>query len=357
MEPRIGRSRSPVVGETHGQTRRYAFSLVELLVALALIGILTSLLLPAVQAAREAARRQECANNLRQLPLAAHNFEDAHRHLPAGLDLQHVGPIVHVLPYVEQSAYHEGFSFDKRFVYWWLNPVNRPPLVGPPGSTRLLPARPPATAPRAGSTYFSVPLDLLRNHQDAPADRHARRAGQRLHAGSADRLATVQQSARTDPDHADHYAAVAGDWYFDGGKYRGVFRYRNGLRLTDVRDGTSNTLMFGEAVGGNVLFAGRRTHCSVRRASQPALWLTDGLGGAGTTCFPTVAPTALPAATRGWCNSPSATGRSAPSTIRVPGTRAITLNCCCGWGAPTTAKPEAWTIRRTNVCRNSYRPS
>ena len=125
------------------RTRRYAFSLVELLVAIALIGILTSLLLPAVQAAREAARRQECANNLRQLPLAAHNFEDAHRHLPAGLDVQHVGPVVHLLPYLEQSAYHEGFSFDKRFVYWWLNPVNRPPLVGPPWIYPPAP-RPPA---------------------------------------------------------------------------------------------------------------------------------------------------------------------------------------------------------------------
>ena len=89
-----------------GNTR--AFTLVELLVVIAIIGILIALLLPAVQAAREAARRMQCTNNLKQLGLAVHNFHDARKGIPPAVICQYrmsVFPIM--FPYLEQTALYD----------------------------------------------------------------------------------------------------------------------------------------------------------------------------------------------------------------------------------------------------------
>jgi prepilin-type N-terminal cleavage/methylation domain-containing protein/prepilin-type processing-associated H-X9-DG protein len=100
---------------------RRAFTLVELLVVIAIIGILIALLLPAVQAAREAARRTSCLNNVTQLGLAAHNYEFHFESLPAGVTNPdgpirnepqgtHVGWIVKILPYLEQRVLFDRFD-------------------------------------------------------------------------------------------------------------------------------------------------------------------------------------------------------------------------------------------------------
>jgi prepilin-type N-terminal cleavage/methylation domain-containing protein len=101
---------------------RAGFTLIELLVVIAIIGILVSLLLPAVQAAREAARRTVCRNNLMQLGLALHNYEMAWTVLPAGtLDAQgpihsrrtgyHINWIASILPYLEEGVAYRNLDF------------------------------------------------------------------------------------------------------------------------------------------------------------------------------------------------------------------------------------------------------
>jgi prepilin-type N-terminal cleavage/methylation domain-containing protein/prepilin-type processing-associated H-X9-DG protein len=88
---------------------RHGFTLIELLVVIAIIGVLVSLLLPAVQSAREAARRSQCVNNLKQIGLAVHGFHDANSQFPSstrppGLtNLPRVAGVTLILPYLEQT--------------------------------------------------------------------------------------------------------------------------------------------------------------------------------------------------------------------------------------------------------------
>ena len=107
-------------------TRRRAFTLVELLVVIAIIGILIALLLPAVQAAREAARRSQCTNNLKQISIACHNYHDTHKQFPPGSIyctswVAHgynpymfgiMGWDAYVLPYMEQQALYDQIDFN-----------------------------------------------------------------------------------------------------------------------------------------------------------------------------------------------------------------------------------------------------
>ena len=102
--------------------RRMGFTLIELLVVIAIIAILVSLLLPAVQQAREAARRTQCKNNLRQLGLALHNYHDVHRMFPAGhMESGVDGPsfrhqfswLTYCLPYIEQTNVYNLINFSQ----------------------------------------------------------------------------------------------------------------------------------------------------------------------------------------------------------------------------------------------------
>ena len=98
---------------SYQQPGRFGFTLVELLVVIAIIGILIALLLPAVQAAREAARRMQCTNQLKQLALAAHNYHAAHNRMPAATagfsryDFRQGSVFISLLPFIEQQALYD----------------------------------------------------------------------------------------------------------------------------------------------------------------------------------------------------------------------------------------------------------
>lgn len=105
MSPRIS-ARRPHPG----------FTLVELLVVIAIIGVLVALLLPAVQQAREAARRSQCLNNLKQIGLAVHNFHDTYEELPAGrIQYQYLGWSALILPFMEQDNLYDNIDLKQPY--------------------------------------------------------------------------------------------------------------------------------------------------------------------------------------------------------------------------------------------------
>jgi prepilin-type N-terminal cleavage/methylation domain-containing protein len=103
--------------------RNAAFTLVELLVVIAIIGILVAMLLPAIQAAREAARRSACSNKLMQIGMAVHGYESAHGVMPTGVTNptgpirnqpvgQHISWLVHLLPYMEENVVYRHIDLE-----------------------------------------------------------------------------------------------------------------------------------------------------------------------------------------------------------------------------------------------------
>jgi len=128
------------------RNKQLGFTLVELLVVIAIIGVMVGLLLPAVQAAREAARRMQCSNNLKQLGLAVHNYHDTYNSLPylcggtgsgndfgaynvfapTGTNAYRQSGFVGLLPFMEQQAIYDMFSSNNFSPGGWVNVANSP---------------------------------------------------------------------------------------------------------------------------------------------------------------------------------------------------------------------------------------
>jgi prepilin-type N-terminal cleavage/methylation domain-containing protein len=191
--------------------RRGAFTLIELLVVIAIIAILIALLLPAVQQAREAARRTQCRNNLKQIGLAVHNYESSHTMFPPG----RLGfPMVfsaqaHILPYLDGANLYNLIDF------------NTAPSFGAPSS----PMARNEIAVRTTIPMYVCPSDF------------GRVPGQEF--GPTNYVATTGSGTGT------ANSINTGD---------GVMYSRSSTKFRDVTDGLSNTACFGEhtlGVGGN----------------------------------------------------------------------------------------------------------
>src|SRR5947207_281778 len=114
--------------------RRLGFTLIELLVVIAIIAVLVALLLPAVQQAREAARRSQCKNNLKQIGLALHNYLDAYTKFPIGSANTQPGgwgsPLwVAILPYIDEAPRYNKWDFNTAQTGWIDGNANNGALV------------------------------------------------------------------------------------------------------------------------------------------------------------------------------------------------------------------------------------
>jgi prepilin-type N-terminal cleavage/methylation domain-containing protein len=243
---------------------RGGFTLVELLVVIAIIGILIALLLPAVQSAREAARRASCANNLKQIGLAFANYEVALGSYPPGrmgcdgwnsdvcagnMGYQRPGTsgFVMILPYLEQQTLYDMLQpFANGAVY---------PVGGPAGSndgtTKGWRTESVDKAVKSRPPVFVCPSSLTKPMKGSCAT-----GCYALCQGSRGPTFGISQTK------VKHYN-------------NGMFNYRTALKPKHVKDGLSNTMFVGEVIDGHTAesancwsLAGRHTH-SMRSTDNP----------------------------------------------------------------------------------------
>lgn len=233
------------------------FTLVELLVVIAIIGILVALLLPAVQAAREAARRSACLNNFKQTGLALLSYESSWKALPPGMaatrkqcpglpDLPSSvawGWGTYILPYIEQQAIYDKIDFKIR------GSISHPPnfqALGHQVNTYLCPS-----TPRSDS-WVECCSGLQNGGSPSDDVRESNMAG-------------VADSVEMYCFRGSHMTL---DMRIDA---NGVLYNHSSTKLAEVSDGTSNTLMLGEITGG------RSIHPSEGEGWIGQYWFNEGI--------------------------------------------------------------------------------
>ena len=245
--------------------KRTGFTLVELLVVIAIIGILIAMLLPAVQAVREAARRTQCANNIRQIALATMNYESANMRLPPGLleeplssqsleasdgEPQELSILVHLLPFIEANNIAD-----------LIEPSLSPDRLGNDGTGVGLwvdfneaGGRSTRFASQFQIPSFECPSDQLDTSDSLLSISTIERDG-----GPGDVQLGGDRLVATDIDEfgerigATNYVGVGGpvgDVVANGvwANFEGIFGNRSKTTFGNISDGGSNTLLFGEVL-------------------------------------------------------------------------------------------------------------
>ncbi|QDU27278.1 hypothetical protein ETAA8_23650 [Anatilimnocola aggregata] len=211
-----------------GGPRRFkagGFTLVELLVVIAIIGVLVALLLPAVQAAREASRRTQCANHLKQMGIATHNFHDTYHYLPGSRIWDHWATwAVQLMPFMEQQSLYEKWNIQEQY-------YNQPQVIRETNIKLLFcPTRRPPGKP----------------------------------SSSGDNPDNGMPNSTHNPGALSDYAGCSGDFgysgWFDGINANGAIftgevleqsgttikRWKGRVNFAKIEDGTSQTFLIGE---------------------------------------------------------------------------------------------------------------
>ncbi|MGB7733430.1 MAG: DUF1559 domain-containing protein [Thermoguttaceae bacterium] len=256
-------------------SRPKAFTLVELLVVITIIGVLIALLLPAVQQAREAARRAQCSNNLKQIGLAAHNFHTANNRFPPGFlgylppvtvaaakdtgGQQLTGVLPFLLPYMELNDLYDQLDADLiQSIASGGTPLYNGVSVTDINKASTSPWWVRGTPPAIGAQVIAqTRIGSFVCPSDYPYERHdpfvciyfwfdgTTGWEEALYLGNH----------ASDPYGRTNYLGCAGDLGMCGNSYfdprHGVFYSRSKTNIREITDGTSKTLLFGEAMGGD----------------------------------------------------------------------------------------------------------
>jgi prepilin-type N-terminal cleavage/methylation domain-containing protein/prepilin-type processing-associated H-X9-DG protein len=223
---------------------RRGFTLVELLVVIAIIGILVALLLPAIQAAREAARRSQCTSNLKNLALAMHTFHDAKKNFPAAITFPKTSPAsyhnpmvdsrlfgnwaIDLLPYIEEQALQDLFVIQMQPTLVTLRHAEN----AIPRGTELPVMLCPSDEGR-GNVFQG-------SGSGAGASGDWARGNYGYNAFQFWPDASVWRTFFTDPQRRNFLQFNMGIGGFDNGEYRQV------MSLSKISDGSSKTIMLGE---------------------------------------------------------------------------------------------------------------
>jgi prepilin-type N-terminal cleavage/methylation domain-containing protein len=240
------------------EIKRSAFTLVELLVVIAIIGILVALLLPAIQAAREAARRTECLNRLKQIGLALMNFHDQTKHFPSAVsddpsvdpatrvaksqpNYTEFGYIPYILPYMELRNLYDQLDMK---VYWQLQPNNAVGYNNP---------RPEFRCPSQDSveiTFTDPPGSGGTTEQSNLRSHYMAVMGAKVQcpfpAGLPWPQATYTMYTFTNPKTGATSTCAKGDAANGGSANNGIIYPASRTTMKEVVDGTSHTLIAGE---------------------------------------------------------------------------------------------------------------
>ena len=273
---------------------RRGFTLVELLVVIAIIGILVGLTLPAVQMAREAARRAECQNNLKQIGLALSIFSSSNQQLPVAVDSNRFTWITKILPQMEQQPLYDEFTL---------------------------------TSDAAENTntqnfqFIRTGLKLLQCPSDPEADSRDSFDGVGLsnYTGAEGWVSTVA-AQQWNEGVATNGAMVTRPALFplSGDNDRldmgGVFRPGNPVNLAKIRDGASNTVMVAEAVVGGYSYPGgapNETEANQSNAGSQSFGNSGNTRSALIGVYPTIVPNSdsSPSSVDGYVHGGTGTGK------------------------------------------------